>query len=441
MNTSESGRLFERAKRVLVEGVGSASRGPVNYVPYPIYMREAHGARLIDVDGNEYLDWMLSFGALPLGHAPARIVELVQQEVARGTHFATAIEAEVQLAELILPLIPHAEKIRFANTGTEAAMAAIRLARGVTGRRGVIKFEGHYHGWYDAMLVGTNPQAPWALGHPSDPVRIPDSSGLTPGSWEDTVLVPWNNPDALIRAMALHGRSVACVVTEGIMANMGVIPPKPGYLQLMQDLCRQYGALFYLDETVTGFRVAAGGCAELFGLRPDITTYGKALGQGFPIAAIAGPSHIMDGLEWGKVLHYGSHNAPRLGLMVAREMLRELLADDGRGFRTLQELGDSMAEAIREVGRRTNTARFVVQNVGSLFQFYFTNREAIEDYRDFCTHVDRGKFQAVVTRLREKGVYMSPSNALHSLSCTAHTEDDVRMTADALGTVLDDMAV
>lgn len=440
MNINESGRLFERAKRVLVEGVGSASRGPLNYVPHPIYMREAHGARLIDVDGNEYLDWMLSFGALPLGHAHPRIVALVQQEVARGTHFATAIEAEVKLAELILPLIPHAEKIRFANTGTEAVMAAIRLARGVTGRRRVIKFEGHYHGWYDAMLVGTNPQSAWSLGHPADPIRIPDSSGLTPGSWEDTILVPWNDPEALIRAMELHGRSAACVITEGIMANMGVIPPKPGYLQLVQELCQRYGALFYLDETVTGFRVAAGGCAELFGLRPDITTYGKALGQGFPIAAIAGPAHIMDGLEWGKVLHYGSHNAPRLGLMVAQAMLQELLADDRRGFRMLQSLGDSMSDAFREVARRTNGARMVVQNVGSLFQFYFTDRESIDDYRDFCTHVDRAKFQAVVTRLRDKGIYMSPSNALHSLSCTAHTPEDIRMTADALGTVLDDMA-
>ena len=208
----------------------------------------------------------------------------------------------------------------------------------------------------------------------------------------------------------------------------------------MQELCQKYGALFYLDETVTGFRVAPGGCAELYGLKPDITTYGKALGQGFPIAAIAGPAHIMDGLEWGKVLHYGSHNAPRLGLMVARAMIQELLDNDRQGFRTLQSLGEKMADAIREVGRRRNSSHLVVQNVGSLFQFYFTDRDAITNYRDFCAHVDRTKFHAVVNRLREKGIYMSPSNALHSLSCTAHTEEDIRTTSDALGTVLDDMA-
>lgn len=439
MITEESSRLFERAKRVLVEGVGSASRGPVNYVPYPIYMREGSGARLTDVDGNEYVDWMLSFGALPLGHAHPRIVEIVQQEVARGTHFATALEVEVELAELLVQLLPHADKIRFANTGTEAAMAAIRLARGVTGRKRIIKFEGHYHGWYDAVLVGTNPQLPSSLGHRLDPVRIPDSSGLTPGSWEDTVLVPWNDPEALMQAMQLHGRQAACVITEGVMANMGVIPPKAGYLQLLQDLCREYGALFYLDETVTGFRVAPGGCAELFGLRPDITTYGKALGQGFPIAAIAGPSHIMDGLEWGKVLHYGSHNASRLGLLVAKEMLLELLADNRRGFRALQDLGAKMANAIEAVARRSNRSGMIVQNVGSLFQFYFTERERITDFRDYCMFVNRSKFLDAVTRLRQKGVYMSPSNALHSLSCTAHTDQDIAFTADALGTVLDEM--
>lgn len=431
--------LFERAKKVLVEGVSSASRGPANFMPYPAYMRRAEAARLYDVDGNEYIDWMLSFGALPMGHAHPKIVEVVRKEVANGTHFATALEVEVEVAELLVKTLPHAEKVRFANTGTEAAMAAIRLARGITGRRKIIKFEGHYHGWYDAVLVGTNPQLPAALGHSADPVRIPDSSGLTPGSWEDTVLVPWNDIPALERALELHGRETACVITEGIMANMGVIPPKPGYLQRLQELCRETGALFYLDETVTGFRVAAGGCAELYDLQPDITTYGKALGQGFPVAAIAGRAEIMDGLEWGKVLHYGSHNAPRLGLYAAKIMLEELLRDDRAGFKRLQEIGGKMSAEIRKVSRASNKHPMVVQNVGSIFQFYFTEKKNVENYRDFCAHVDREKFRTLVNGLLKHRIFMSPSNALHSLSCTVHTDDDIRLTAEAIGTVLDEL--
>lgn len=439
MQTTASERLFARAEKVLVEGVSSASRGPVNYAPYPPYMRRGRGARLWDVDGNEYIDWMLSFGALPLGHAHPRIVEVVREEVANGTHFATALEVEVEVAETIVGLLPHADKVRFANTGTEACMAAVRLARGVTGRRKIVKFEGHYHGWYDGLLVSTNPQLPTALGHPNDPVRIPDSSGLTPGSWEDTVVVPWNDFDLLERAMERHGREAACVVTEGVIANMGVIPPKPGYLQRVQELCRQYGALFYLDETVTGFRLAPGGCAELFGLTPDITTYGKALGQGFPIAAIAGPAEIMDGLEWGKVLHYGSHNAPRLGLYAAKTMLEEMLRDGGQGFRALADLGERMAGRLRDVVNASNRHPAVVQNVGSMFQLYFTDAERIETFREFCARVDRGKFREMANRLLRHGVYMSPSNTLHSLSCTAHTEADIEATADAVGTVLDEI--
>ena len=329
-NTSES--LFERGSKVLIEGVSSASRGPAAFGTTPRYMSHGHGSRLYDVDGREYIDWMMAFGALPLGHAHPKIVETVTKEIARGSHFATALEVEVEVAEILVDLLPHVEKLRFANTGTEAAMAAIRLARGHTGRRKIIKFEGHYHGWWDAVLINSNPQPITSLGHPNSPIRIPDSSGMTEESWMDTIVVPWNDVDALERAMALHGRDAACVVTEGVMSNMGVIAPHPGYLNRMQELCNQYGALFYLDETVTGFRVAAGGCAELYGLNPDLVTYGKALGAGVPMAAIGGSNEIMSGLEWGKVLHFGTHNAGRLALHICKTMLTTMLADNQAGF-------------------------------------------------------------------------------------------------------------
>ena len=436
-NTSQS--LFERGMRVLVEGVSSASRGPATFGGAPRYMSHGAGARLYDVDGREYIDWMMAFGALPLGHGHPKIVEVVSREVARGSHFATALEVEVELAEMLVAMLPPVEKVRFANTGTEACMAAFRLARGHTGRRKIIKFEGHYHGWWDAVLLNTNPMPLAALGHPNDPIRICDSSGIPPEAQADTIVVRWNDVAALERAMALHGREAACVVTEGVMSNMGVIPPKPGYLERMQELCRDYGALFYLDETVTGFRVAPGGCAELYGLTPDLVTYGKALGAGFPMAMIGGRSDVMAGLEWGKVLHFGTHNAGRLALHVAKAMLEEMTADNNAGFRRIETLGLKMAEEVRRVARVSNRHKIVVQGVNSMFQIFFTDLEAVTDYRDFCGHVDRAKFRDFALRLMDKGIYMNPSATLHSLSSVVHTEADIAATARAMAEVLEEM--
>ena len=436
-NTSQS--LFERGSKVLVEGVSSASRGPAAFGTTPRYMSHGEGSRLYDVDGREYIDWMMAFGALPLGHAHPKIVETVTREIARGSHFATALEVEVEVAELLVELLPHVEKIRFANTGTEAAMAAIRLARGHTGRRKIIKFEGHYHGWWDAVLINSNPQPITALGHPNSPIRIPDSSGMTEESWMDTVVVPWNDIEALERAMALHGRDAACVVTEGVMSNMGVIAPTPGYLNKMQDLCNKYGALFYLDETVTGFRVAAGGCAELYGLKPDIVTYGKALGGGVPMAAIGGSNEIMSGLEWGKVLHFGTHNAGRLALHICKTMLTEMLADEQAGFKKIKDLGLKLTKEIQEVTRKNNKHKVICQGVNSMFQIFFTDQEKISDYRDFCRSVDRIKFRDFSLKLFDKGIYMNPSATLHSLSAVVHNEEDIRVTAQAISETLDEL--
>ena len=436
-NTSQS--LFERGSKVLVEGVSSASRGPAAFGTTPRYMSHGEGSRLYDVDGREYIDWMMAFGALPLGHAHPKIVETVTREIARGSHFATALEVEVEVAELLVELLPHVEKIRFANTGTEAAMAAIRLARGHTGRRKIIKFEGHYHGWWDAVLINSNPQPITALGHPNSPIRIPDSSGMTEESWMDTIVVPWNDIEALERAMALHGRDAACVVTEGVMSNMGVIAPAPGYLNKIQELCKKYGALFYLDETVTGFRVAAGGCAELYGLKPDIVTYGKALGGGVPMAAIGGSSDIMSGLEWGKVLHFGTHNAGRLALHICKTMLTEMLADEQAGFKKIKDLGLKLTKEIQEVTRKNNKHKIICQGVNSMFQIFFTDQEKISDYRDFCRSVDRIKFRDFSLKLFDKGIYMNPSATLHSLSAVVHNEEDIRVTAKAISETLDEL--
>ncbi|HSG81292.1 MAG TPA: aspartate aminotransferase family protein [Gemmatimonadota bacterium] len=437
-STDKSKELFQRALEVMVEGGSSPSRGPANYGEYPIFIERGEGSRVYDVDGNTYVDWMMAYGALPLGHAHPRIVHALSVGASRGTLLAAATETEVQVAELIQKLVPGAERVRFANTGTEAAMAAIRLARGYTGRPMFVKFEGHYHGWYDDFLVNAHPHAPVSLGHRNDPVRIAESSGLNRRALEDTIVVPWNDLNALERAIETHRGRIAAIISEGIMANMGVIPPVKGYLKSVQQLARDNGILFILDETVTGFRISAGGCQKYYGLDPDISTFGKALGAGLPVAAFCGKAEIMEALAWGGVLHYGTQNASRIGLYAARAFLREISEDDGAFFKHTWSIGEKLAEGLRDAFKVTDT-RAIVQAVGPMLQIMFTAREHIRDYREFCAHVDRKKYQKFALALFQHGVYLSPSAALHSVTSLAHTDEDVALTLEAAKKALIDV--
>ena len=399
-------------------------------------MERGRGSRIYDVDGNEYIDWMMAFGALPLGHAHPEIVEAITEAASTGAHFATATPVEFEVAEMIQKIVPNAERVRFANTGTEAVMAAIRLARGVTGRPKILKFEGHYHGWHDDLLVSSNVLPPAALGLRSDPVKIADSSGLNRTALDDTIVVPWNDLAALDRAVGNHPAAIAAIITEGVMANMGVIPPAEGYLQGLQKLARANGIVFILDETVTGFRIAPGGCQEHYKLSPDLVTFGKALGCGLPVAALVGRAEIMDALQWGGVLHYGTHNGSRIGMFSARANLRVLTRDDNASFRHTWALAEKLCGRLRELFRKKGRAA-VVQNVGPMFQVMFTGQPAIRDYRDFCQHVDRAAFQKFVLSLFPFGVYASPSAALHSIVTLAHSEQDVEFTIEAASKALD----
>ena len=437
--TDKSKELYQRSLDVLIEGGSSPSRGPANYGDYPLFIERGEGSRIYDVDGNRYVDWMMAYGALPLGHAHPRIAHAVSVAAAKGTHFAAATSIEVQVAELIQKMVPSAERVRFANTGTEAAMAAIRLARGYTGRPKFIKFEGHYHGWYDDFLASAHPHPVNSLGHRNDPIKVVESSGLNRWALEDTIVVPWNDIAAVRRALDAHAGQVAAVITEGIMANMGVIPPEPGYLKALRELTRSRQILLILDETVTGFRVAAGGCQEYYGIEPDISVFGKALGAGLPVAAFTGRTEIMKSLAWGGVLHYGTQNASRLGLYATRTCLRELQDNKRASFTRIWNIGERLAYGLRELFEETNTAA-IVQGVGPMFQIMFTERPAVRDYREFCAHVDRDKYQRFALALFERGVYMSPSAALHSVATTAHSEEDVKYTLAAARQALKNVA-
>ena len=433
--TKRSEELFRRSLDSMIEGGSSPSRGPANYGDYPLFMERAEGAHIFDVDGNRYLDWMMSYGALPLGHAHAEVVTAIQQAAAEGSHFASATEIEIEVAELLQKMIPGAERVRFANTGTEATMAAIRLARGYTGRPKFVKFEGQYHGWFDDFLVNSHPHPIASLGHRNDPVKIPDSSGLNRHALDDTILLPWNDMTAVERAFETWGGQIAAVITEGVIANMGVIPPAPGYLKAVRQLTRQHDTLLILDETVTGCRVAPGGCQEYYEVHADIVTLGKGLGAGLPVAAFVGRAQVMEALAWGGVLHYGTQNASRIGMHAARANLECLLRDDGAAIKHTWRIGEALCNGLSEIFERTSTPA-IVQHVGPMLQILFTEKRTIGDYREFCSFVDRDRYRRFALALFEHGVYMTPSAALHSVASLAHTDDDVAFTLEAVDKVL-----
>jgi glutamate-1-semialdehyde 2,1-aminomutase len=438
--TNRSAELFERAQRVLVDGVSSPSRGPVNYSPYPLFMESGKGAELTDVDGNRYVDLMLGYGSLIHGHAHPRLVEAAQRAVERGALFATANEVEVEVAERLCQMVPNIDRVRFANTGTEAAMAALRLARGFTGRPKFIKFEGHYHGWSDAYSVSSNPIAPSVGGLSRGSVRTADTLGLGPGSLRDTIVVPWNDADLVEDALRRHAGSVAMIATEPVMANMGVIPARPGYLQDLRVLADRYDVLLYLDETVTGFRLAAGGAQARFGVAGDIVTFGKALGAGFPVAAIGGRSEIMDKLAGGAVYHPGTQNANPALLRIVNESLALLSENDGQAFGHLDDLSERLVLGLRRAINESGHAA-IVQNVGALLQIFFLlpgyeSTEEIWDARSFGTRVDTEKFSRFAHAMFSRGVYMSPSPALNSVLSTVHSVGDIDLVVAAASDVL-----
>ena len=422
---------YLRAQRSLIEGVNSPSRGAAVYSAGPIVLERGQGSHVWDLDGNEYVDFMMSFGALIQGHAHPKIVEVVAQTMAEGSHFAAATSAELDAAERFCRMVPSAEAVRFTNSGSEATMLALRLARAHTGRTKFLKFEGHYHGWYDPYCLNAQGHPAEQLGMKENPTRLPDSAGIPASVFDDVVVAPWNDIEALEAIMRRHGRELAAIITEPIMANMGCILPRESYLQKVCDLAHQYDALFILDEVVTGFRYAPGGCQELWGLKSDLSTFGKALGAGFPIGAVAGPRAILDRMRWGSegmVLHYGTFNGHRLTMRVVAANLDLLAAHEGAVYKQLYAVGAAAIQALRDVFRRRKIAA-IVQGFGPMFQIYFTARDAIHDYRDYCRYADTAKYSRFVHALLDRGIYMTPSNGLHWIISTAHTMQDVEALA------------
>jgi glutamate-1-semialdehyde 2,1-aminomutase len=438
LNTEKSQRLYERAKNVLVEGVNSPSRGGEFYTPCPLFIDRGQGGKIYDVDENEYVDLMLGFSALVLGHAHPEIIAALERAGNKGTHYAAVAEIEVKVAEKMCQLIPSAEKVRFANSGTEATMAAIRLARGYTGRKKFIKFEGQYHGWYDAFLLNCHARPLYTLGTRKDPIAIPDSSGLTPGSLSDTIMAPWNDIEIVEEKIKQYKGQIAAIITEPIMSNIGFIPPQPGYLKDLRQITSDNDILLIMDEIVTGFRYAPGGCQEYFEVVPDISTFGKAMGAGIPIGAVVGKKDIMEAFSWGKVLHYGTFNATRLAMEIVDTNIDVLTRDGNAGIKHLHYIGDKIIAGFKDIFEHRKVPA-IVQGFGPMFQLYFTQKDSIIDYRDYCNEIDTDKYSRFAHELLKRGVYSTVSNGLHSIACIAHTEEDVAKVLNAADEAISSM--
>ncbi|MEE0515597.1 MAG: glutamate-1-semialdehyde 2,1-aminomutase [Emergencia sp.] len=409
-------KLFERAKKVMPGGVNSPVRAFKSVGLTPRFIEEARGNKIYDTEGKEYLDYVGSWGPMILGHADPKVISAVQKRVEKGLSFGACTELEVELAELICENVPHIEMIRMVNSGTEAVMSALRLARGYTKKNKIIKFEGCYHGHSDAMLV--------KAGSGAMTFGDPDSAGVTKGAAEDTLLARYNDLAGVEALMKNNADDVACVIVEAAAANMGVVPAEPGFLQGLRALCDKYEALLIFDEVITGFRLAFGGAAEFFGVTPDLATYGKIIGGGMPVGAYGGRKEIMECVSpMGSVYQAGTLSGNPIAMTAGIETLKLLLADPGI-YDRINEMGKYLADGLRRIsGGRT------VNQIGSLVCM-FNTFDPVTDYDSACKSDTEG-FSHVFERLLAAGIYTAPSQyeAMFLNSCFTKEELDRTIAA------------
>ena len=425
-----SEQLHERAVAALSDGVSSQVRA--SETPVPLFFERGAGSHLWDVDGNEYIDFVMGQGPNVFGHAPAALNKAVSDAIERGVVFAGQHELELDVAETIKRVIPNAERVRFGSSGSEVTHAAIRLARAHTGRTKFIKFEGQYHGWLDGVLYSVAPNVE-AAGAYDAPNAVGGSAGMSPGSADEVIVLPWNDAEALAAAIERHPDEIAAIITEPFMCNTNCILPKPGYLETMRALCDEHGVVLIFDEVITGFRVALGGAQEATGVTPDLATYAKAMAGGFPVAMFCGKAEIMDRLKGGATLHAGTLNANLVAMSATAAALTELERDDGEAYRRLYATGHALMAGLRDAAARTEVP-MLVQGPGPLFNTSFTTALEVTDYRSHIAAVDGARFTAFQRAMQDGGVRITTRGTW--MVSTAHTEADVARTLEVAEEVL-----
>ncbi len=425
-----SQQLYEEAKRYLAGGVSSHFRTVGK--PHPMFFTEGQGARMRDVDGNEYLDYTLSQGPLLLGHTPPEILDRIQQELAKGQLYAAQSEIEVELARKLTEVLPGADLVRFSNSGSDAIHTAMRLARGITGKSKILKFEGHYHGWLDNIFIDVKPSVGADGESTWEPALL--SGGQSPSVLDEVVILPWNDLSVVQKTLE-DDPDIAAVVTEPIMCNNSCILPASGYLEGLQELCQRFGALLILDEVITGFRLALGGAKEYLGVSSDLTVYAKAVAGGFPISVLAGKREHLDHIASGKVIHAGTLNSNIASIAAALATLDVLIRDREALYPRITGLGQKLIEGLRERGR-AHGQPLLIQGPGPMFHTGFTSADAVRSFRD-CASYNQDKVGEFTYRLLQRGVRVI-GRGLWFISA-ALTEEDVRLTLQTVDEVLGEM--
>jgi len=428
MRYERSSALFAQAKQVIPGGVNSPVRAFKAVGGTPIFIQEAKGAYLFDEDGNQYIDFISSWGPLILGHGYKPVVQAVQDQAEKGTSYGIPTELETKIAELALSMAPNIDKIRFVNSGTEACMSAIRLARGFTGREKIIKFSGCYHGHSDAFLI--------QAGSGAVTFGSPNSPGVTQGTAKDTLLAVYNNVDSVTQLFKANPGEIAAIIIEPVAGNMGCIPPEPGFLESLRYLCDQNGALLIFDEVMTGFRLAAGGAQEVLGVNADLVTYGKVIGGGLPVGAFAARDEIMDVLApVGPVYQAGTLSGNPLAMAAGLAMLTAL-HDQPEVFDRLTEKTAYLHQGMKSILAKSRIG-YQINRFGSMISLHFTNK-AVKDFAS-AAKGDNQTFKKYFHGMLKRGVYLPPSAFESYFLNDATSYKDLDTTLEAFSETLKEL--
>jgi glutamate-1-semialdehyde 2,1-aminomutase len=409
-----SEKLFNESKKFLPGGVDSPVRA---FKPYPFFAERAKGSKIIDVDGNSYIDYCLAYGPMVLGHSNPEVMSEVLMQLRKGSAYGVPTEGEIDLAKLVVSKVPCAEMVRFVNSGTEATMGVIRLARAATSRDKIVKFEGAYHGSHDYVLVKSG----------SGAVGLPDSPGVPEATTKNTLLVPFNDENAVSDIIEKEGDSIAAIIIEPIMGNVGFIPPKKGFLEFLRKITSENDIILIFDEVITGFRIAEGGAQEYFGVTPDLVTFGKILGGGFPIGAISGTQELMEMIApSGSVYQAGTFNGNPVSITAGLATLKQL---NSSFYSEMNKKGDILRKGIQNI-LDDNTLNYRVVGVSSMFQIYLTDKD-VWNYEDAKT-AQTEKFNLYFRTLLKEGVFIPPSQFECCFLSLMHDNNDIQKTLETV---------
>jgi glutamate-1-semialdehyde 2,1-aminomutase len=434
LNHKKSNKHFEESRRFLAGGVSSSGRLTTEMPP--LAFQKGRGSRIYDLDGNEYIDYVIAWGPLILGHSPPSVIDAVKKQLDLGTLFGSATPEESVLSRMVCERFPSVDLVRFTNSASEAVHISLRLARAFTGKDIIVKFEGAYHGWFDNMLVGIHPDSKKLIGLEHSPHALLEQPGIPRNILENIRIVPWNRSDIVEKTIQRHANDIAAIIVEPVMCNCGVIPPVDGFLQELREITRKYEVVLIFDETITGFRTAFDGAQGYYDVTPDLTVFGKGIGGGFPIAGFGGITDIMGLVAEGRVLHQGTYNSNSLCVVAAIATLKELGKDNGAVYQKMTKMGKRLMEGIEQIFTK-NDLPVVMQGPGPFFSSFFTDKP-VTSYRDTFV-LNTSLYAQFWLKLLDLGIRIWTSARGLWYLTAAHTEEDIDITLDAVERVVKEL--